>query len=173
MLVHEWGHVLAAWATGGQVQRVVLGLGTLFHTDLQANPQPLLVAWAGPVFGSLIGLPFWIWWRWRGWLGWPIWQVFAAFCLVANGSYLACGSLMAQPWALDDPSVLLRHGASTWMLWLFGLLTVPGGYWLGREVVGHIGLGNQKDHPVSPAVAVGTATACAAVTLFCWLFDGA
>ena len=53
--VHESGHVLGAWLTGGRVARVVLNPLTISRTDLDDNPRPLVVVWAGPLFG--VGLP--------------------------------------------------------------------------------------------------------------------
>src|SRR5437763_14177824 len=57
--VHEFGHVLGAWLTGGRVERVVLHPLTLSRTDLAENPRPLAVVWAGPVIGVLLPLLFW------------------------------------------------------------------------------------------------------------------
>lgn len=59
--VHEFGHVVGAWLTGGQVDRVVLHPLTISRTDLARNPHPLLVVWAGPVFGCLLPLDAWGW----------------------------------------------------------------------------------------------------------------
>ena len=52
--VHEAGHVFGAWATGGRVARVVLHPLTISRTDLEHNPYPLAVVWAGPVFGVVV-----------------------------------------------------------------------------------------------------------------------
>ena len=49
--VHEFGHVVAAWATGGAVTKVVLHPSALSRTDVEPNPQPLAVAWGGPLIG--------------------------------------------------------------------------------------------------------------------------
>ena len=54
--VHELGHVLAASATGGTVQRVVLHPLTISRTDVSPNPSPLAVAWAGPLVGVILPL---------------------------------------------------------------------------------------------------------------------
>src|SRR5436309_8878273 len=57
--VHEAGHVLGAWLTGGHVSRVVLHPLTISRTDLSANPRPLVVAWAGPIAGVVLPLSIW------------------------------------------------------------------------------------------------------------------
>jgi hypothetical protein len=61
--VHECGHVLAAWLTGGTVQRVVLHPLSISRTDVSPNPHPLAVAWAGPIFGA--AAPLALRRRWR------------------------------------------------------------------------------------------------------------
>ncbi|MDB5340895.1 MAG: hypothetical protein JWN70_6514 [Planctomycetaceae bacterium] len=131
--VHEFGHVLGAWVTGGRVARVVLHPLTISRTDLADNPSPLIVVWAGPLVGCL--LPLFVWgaaarcgWRWSFLL-----RFFAGFCLVANGAYIAAGSFDR----VGDCGEMLRHGSAMWQLWLFGIVTVPTGFrlWhgLGKE----------------------------------------
>lgn len=60
MAVHELGHVIGAVLTGGKVARVVLHPAAISRTDVSPNPVPLIVAWAGPIFGALIPLFFWL-----------------------------------------------------------------------------------------------------------------
>src|SRR4051794_31007732 len=91
--IHEFGHVVGAWWTGGRVAEVVLHPLTISRTDLAENPSPLLVVWAGPVLGCLLPL---VPWGLAEALRWP-WaylpRFFAGFCLIANGAYIAGGSL--------------------------------------------------------------------------------
>ncbi len=56
MLVHEVGHVVGAWSTGGRLQRVVWHPAVISRTDVWPNPHPVIEVWAGPVIGSLIPL---------------------------------------------------------------------------------------------------------------------
>src|SRR5256885_1670691 len=56
MAVHEAGHIAAAWLTGGKVVRVVLYPLTISRTDVDPNPNPLAVTWAGPAVGALLPL---------------------------------------------------------------------------------------------------------------------
>jgi hypothetical protein len=56
MGVHELGHVVGAWLTGGVVQKVVLHPLAISRTDVEPNPQPLVVVWAGPFVGVLLPL---------------------------------------------------------------------------------------------------------------------
>src|ERR1700757_3149752 len=117
--VHESGHVIGAWATGGRVARVVLNPLTISRTDLAENPHPLFVVWAGPVFGVLAPMVLWgiavmvrVSWAF-------VLRFFAGFCLLANGLYIGIGSFDR----VGDCGELLRHGAPMWEMWLFGLAT--------------------------------------------------
>jgi hypothetical protein len=132
--VHEFGHAVGAWATGGRVTKVVLHPLAISRTAVQPNPQPLVVVWAGPVLGSLLPLAIWfaVWFAMRpskstveNFLGF-----FAGFCLIANGAYIALGSGER----IGDCGEMLRHGSPRWTLWLFGAVAIPAGLWLWHRV---------------------------------------
>jgi hypothetical protein len=146
--VHEAGHVAAALLTGGKVAKVVWHPLTISHTDLAYNPSPLIVVWAGPVVGVLLPLGLWgiaAWWRMPGAF---VLRFFAGFCLVANGCYIAGGSLDG----IGDCGEMLRHGTPIWALWLFGAVTGPAGFLLWHRQGPHFGLGPAQGK-VSPGVA--------------------
>lgn len=131
---HELGHIIGAKLTGGEVKKVVLHPAAISRTDVHPNPRPLIVVWAGPVIGIL--LPVTIWIAVRLTLG-PssvisqnILRFFAGFCLIANGAYIAFGSISR----VGDCGEMLRHGSPRWLLWLFGALTIPAGLWLWHGV---------------------------------------
>jgi hypothetical protein len=134
--VHEWGHVLGAWATGGEVARVVLHPFTISRTDLLENPQPLVVAWSGPAWGAILPLIIWGLGAWVRVPGSFVLRFFAGFCLVANGLYLGVGAFVP----VGDAADLLRFGARPWQLVLFGLVTVPAGLLLWHGQGKHFGL---------------------------------
>ena len=137
--VHELGHVAGAAITGGRVVRVVLHPLTISRTDVAPNPRPLVVVWAGPVVGVLAPLATWGVWRALRIPGVFVLRFFAGFCLVANGAYLAGGSLGG----VGDCGEMLRHGTPMWMLWLFGAVTIPLGLWLWHGQGEHFGLGRE------------------------------
>src|SRR5262245_57164104 len=83
--VHESGHVLGAWWTGGRVAQVVLQPLTISRTDLADNPCPLVVVWAGPVVGVVVPLLLWGLAAAAGLPGAFVLRFFAGFCLLANG----------------------------------------------------------------------------------------
>lgn len=124
--VHELGHVVAAWATGGKVERVVMHPLTISRTDVAPNPRPLLVAWAGPIVGVLI--PLILAGLCRIFRHGPrrFCDFFAGFCLIANGAYIGVGSFMA----IGDAGDLLRHGAPQWTLIAFGGTAAGCGLWI-------------------------------------------
>jgi hypothetical protein len=152
--VHELGHVTGAGLTGGRVARVVLHPLTISGTDLQENPRPSIVVWAGPVFGCLIPLVI---------LGIAaacrfkyvfLLRFFAGFCLIANGAYIAVGSGDG----VGDCGEMLRHGSPIWTLWLFGAITAPTGLWLWHGLGPHFGLGKER-RVVEPGAVIASAVA--------------
>lgn len=135
--VHELGHVLGAWATGGKVERVVLWPLDISRTDLASNPSPLVVVWAGPVLGSLIPLAAWGLWKAARLPAAYLLRFFAGACLLINGAYDGLGSLQG----IGDCGDMLRNGSAPWQLWLFGLATTPAGILLWHGQGPHFGLG--------------------------------
>jgi len=162
--VHELGHVLGAAVSGGRVARVVLHPLTISRTDLADNPQPLVVAWAGPLGGTLLPLGLWLLSATLRLPGTFVFRFFAGFCLIANGVYLSAGAVAG----IGDAGDLLRHGVPGWCLGLFGALTVPAGLWLWHRQGRHFGLGREPGD-VHPAVAWGAATVCALLAVLGWL----
>jgi len=158
-VVHEMGHVVHAWTSGGGVERVVLYPLEISRTDVAPNPHPQFVAWGGPVWGSLTPLVIYVvllrcQWS-RAWLS----AFFAGFCLVANGAYLLGGSLFP----VGDAQTLLDNGAPGWTLAVLGITGLASGLALWNGLGKHFGLGK----PVAPpdkAAAWGM-SACAAVLL--------
>jgi hypothetical protein len=154
--VHEAGHALAAVLTGGRVARVVLHPLTISRTDLAHNPMPLAVAWAGPLFGVAAPLLLWAAAALARLPGTFVLRFFAGFCLIANGAYLAAGSFHG----IGDAGDLQRLGSPVWLLWLFGLATIPAGLWLWHGQGAHFGLGH-----AGAEVTQGVAWCCLLVCL--------
>jgi uncharacterized membrane protein len=96
---------------------------TISFTDVRPNPQPLVVAWGGVVWGSLLPLGAWLACRAilpnYAWLA----KFFAGFCLIANGIYLAAAAW--QP--VGDAQMLLQLGTPQWLLVLVGVCAVAAG----------------------------------------------
>jgi hypothetical protein len=138
--VHECGHVLGAWLTGGHVERVVLHPLTISRTDVAPNPNPLLVVWAGPTVGVTMPLLLWALTAVARLPGAFVLRFFSGFCLLANGLYIGVGSFER----VGDCGEMLRYGSEPWQLWLFGVLAAPVGLWLWHGQGGHFGLGPAK-----------------------------
>jgi Peptidase M50B-like len=138
--VHETGHVFGAWLTGGRVERVVLHPLTISRTDLAENPNPLVVAWAGPLFGATAPLLLWCFVARVRMPGAFLLRFFAGFCLLANGLYLGLGSFDR----IGDCGDLIRHGTPIWVLWLYGAATAPIGLWLWHRQGPHFGIGSNR-----------------------------
>ena len=129
MLVHEAGHVVAANATGGTVQRVVWHPLKLSRTDVSPNPSPLVVAWAGPIGGAVLPLMLAaVLWRTRAR---HVAAFFAGFCLIANGVYLGVGWLDRA----GDAGEIVRLGSPRWVLVSFGVIAMTAGLGLWHVVI--------------------------------------
>ena len=136
-VVHEFGHVLHAWASGGAVARVHLNPLDISRTDLARNPHPLVVAWGGAIWGCV--LPLGGFWLVRtvaprhAYLA----TFLAGFCLLTNGAYLAVGSFNG----VGDAGDLMRIGSPRWLLILFGLPACGLGLYLWNGLGPSFGLG--------------------------------
>jgi hypothetical protein len=139
-VVHELGHVLAAWVGGETVHRVVLHPLAISRTDASLDRNPLLVIWGGPVVGVLLPLILLAGTTWLlpGLAFLP--RFFAGFCLIANGVYIGIGSFEG----VGDSGDLLRFGVPRWQLIGFGLLTVPAGLSVWHGLGPHFGLGDER-----------------------------
>ncbi len=141
MAVHELGHVVGAWATGGVVQHVELMPWRFSRTDVDPNPQPGVVVWCGPVVGVVLPLATWLVMRWcraivagdnpqvhaRGYrITERLLRGFAGFCLIANGGYIGAGSLLLA----GDTYVMHLTGTPKWVMITFGLVCITLGLWL-------------------------------------------
>lgn len=157
--VHEFGHVTAAWLTGGRVSKVVLYPLTISRTALAEDPKPLAVVWSGPLVGAALPLAVWLAARAVRLSGDFVLRFFAGFCLVANGAYIGIGSFIR----VGDAQTMLALGAARWHLWLFGVLTAPAGLWLWHDLGPHFGFGKAAG-AVRRNVAYVTFACC--VTLF-------
>lgn len=150
MVVHEWGHVLAAWLTGGTVARVVLHPLCISRTDLASNPHPLLVAWAGPVLGAMMPLLILAGCSLGRLPIVPVARFFAGFCLISNGCYVAFGSIER----VGDAGTILHLGSPVWLLWSFGAITIPAGLALWHHLGPYFGFGCPRE-PMPGWVAYG------------------
>jgi hypothetical protein len=161
--VHELGHVLAAWGTGGTVVRVVWHPLAISRTDVNPNPHPAIVVWSGPLLGSLT--PLLLWWLVRRFESVTrlLAQLFAGFCLIANGIYIGVGSLDA----VGDAGVMLATGAPPLALWIFGGIATGSGLLLWHRLGPSFGLGQLNDRTVRIATLIASALLLA--TLLCQL----
>ena len=126
MTVHEAGHVLHAWLSGGTVSAVRVPLTGFSVTEFSTNPRPHFVAWGGAVWGCALPLLAWAALRLLRWRGRSVAQFFAGFCLIANGVYLGVG----WKWRAGDAGDLVDYGTPVWVLVGFGLIATGVGLYL-------------------------------------------
>ena len=162
-VVHESGHVLAGWLTGGDVQRVVLHPLTISRTDMGANPSPLIVCWAGPIVGAGGPLILWSALHWRR-VPFAFWLKFlAGFCLIANGEYLVFGVREG----IGDAGDLLKYGSPAWLLYMFGGVTIPAGLWLWNGLGPRFGLGATGEVITWRSALLSTAVLVVTISVEC------
>jgi len=136
-IVHELGHILSAWLTGGTVTNVVLHPLAISRTNVMPNPHPLLVVWGGPLVGVVLPLVgFAIARRFVRSTAYLL-RFFAGFCCVANGAYIGMGVFFP----VGDAQVMRAAGAAGWGLALFGAITIPLGFALWNGLSPAFGLG--------------------------------
>lgn len=157
--VHEFGHVLHAWMSGGKVAVVVLHPLAISRTDVSPNPSPAFVAWGGAIWGDLIPLAGWLIARRCSWSRAHFAALFASFCLVANGAYLFVGSFDQ----IGDAGDLLNHGMPIVSLWLFGATSLAGGLIIWHRHGTDFGLWRVDRAPDLPAIIALVFATCAMV----------
>jgi hypothetical protein len=130
MAVHESGHVLHAWLSGGHVQRVILPLLGFSRTDVFPNPSPVFVTWGGPLWGCIWPLLAWAMLALTGRSAWPAFHFFVGFCLSANGAYIGAG------WAFrsGDARDLLIMGTPKIEMILFGVIALTAGLYVWHRL---------------------------------------
>lgn len=160
MAVHELGHVLGAWLSGGSVQRVVLHPLAISRTDVAPNPRPGVVAWMGPIIGCAATLLAYATAPQRRTVLRKLAGFFAGFCLIANGAYIAGGSLAG----VGDAREMFRTGAPRWALLGFGAVTVPLGLVLWHRL-GSLTHFLRDPALVTPRMTYAACAACVAAIL--------
>jgi hypothetical protein len=132
-VVHECGHVLAAFASGGEVKQVVLHPLVISRTDIIVNPHPLFVSRSGAIFGALFPVLVAFLAR-KTSMAYLLWG-FAGFCLIANGVYMGSGLITPD----GDTWDIIFFGGQPWTLGLFALCTIPTGLYAWHRVSADFG----------------------------------
>jgi hypothetical protein len=140
MVVHEFGHIVAGWASGASLSHVQLHPLQISWSAFSPNPHPQLVAWGGPILGSLVPFGLFALARAVRAPGIYLFQFFAGFCLIANGVYMLIDAFDRG----GDAETLLSHGASTWQIIVFGLIAAPLGFRCWHGLGPHFGLGPSR-----------------------------
>lgn len=164
-IVHEAGHVLAAWLTGGTITNVVLHPLTISRTDVFPNPHPTIVVWSGPLVGCVIPLMAAFVAQWLRVPAAFLFRFFAGFCCVANGAYIGAGALFP----VGDAHVMRGLGTAAWTLALFGAVATSLGLLMWNGLAAHFGVG-PAGRPVSRHIALSMLAVCSAIVVLEVLF---
>ena len=158
MVVHESGHMLHAWFSGGRVARVVLHPLAFSRTDFSENPHPLFVAWGGVLWGCVLPLTLAAVGRACRFRFAFLLRFFAGFCFVANGAYLATSVLIP----VGDSEDLLRLGVPLWTLVCSGTVMAAGGFAMWNRIGIEFGFGDQPVTRPAIVFALGCSVLLAA-----------
>jgi hypothetical protein len=133
MAVHEVGHVIHAWVSGGRVVSVSVPLLGFSQTIVHPNAREHFVVWGGPAWGVIIPLiGCGVLRIVRGRVP-DVWRFFTGFCLLANGAYIGLGWLIAGG---GDAQDLLRLGTPRFVMVWFGIACVATGLWCWHRTRG-------------------------------------
>jgi len=156
--VHEFGHAVHAWTSGGRVTAIELVPHRFSSTAVFPNPHPLWVVWGGPIWGCVIPLAIvGVAWRWLPGVVYLA-RFFAGFCLVGNGAYIGVGWLIRA----GDAGDLVRLGCPVWLMVAFGIVAFSGGITLWNGNGKRFGLGAGRES-ISRRHAIGAAAGLAIV----------
>lgn len=160
-VVHELGHVIGAYSTGGGVTRVFLHPLIISATAVLPNPHPVIVVWMGPLVGTLLPLTIWAIVKYTKLSGVYLYQFFAGFCLIANGVYIGAGSF----YLAGDTDDLVFYGTPNWQMILFGVIAIPLGLYLWNNLGTHFGLGKGKGEVNKQAAIISCSLLLAVIVL--------
>ena len=151
MLLHEFGHVVHLWSSGGTATRVFVSPIDVSYVYKGDNPHPQWVAWGGPVWGAILPLAvLGLAWATRTRLT-SLALVLAVFALVFNGAYLSVGAF--QPGG--DTAQLLKHGAPVWSLVAVGVPMLGAGLALAPLAASAMDIGPGRTSMVQSLAVVG------------------
>lgn len=166
LALHEFGHVLGAWATGGEVLKIVLHPLSISRVEVSPNPSPLAVVWAGPLFGCIVPLAAYGVGRVMQMTKNYLLQFFAGVCCLANGAYIGAGSFGG----IGDAGTMLNFGSPIWQLWLFGAVTFPLGLYLCNGLGPNFGFGQTGERVTAKTAYTVLSITVAIALLECVLF---
>jgi hypothetical protein len=164
--VHEFGHVVGAWLSGGTIVDVDLHPLHISQTIVRPNPHPVLVVWSGPVLGCVIPLLIWSAFRISRSRAEVMFRFFSGFCLIANGLYLGTG--VVDP--VGDAFDLVQLEVPIWVLGSFGIIAAGLGLLMCSNLTIYLGL-RRDSPPVSTRLMLGAILALLLTTLFEWLLN--
>ena len=136
--IHEVGHVLAMWASGGHVARVVLHPFSWSKVHYGSPLTcPLFVTWAGAAFAATCGLLLLLAVR-RLPGAWTAPIVITGLCtLFVNGIYLLVDCLFQGG---GDATILVRHGTPPAVVFMAGIALLGLGCVVGYRMLPRIGV---------------------------------
>ena len=137
--LHEHGHAIAAWATGGKVCRIVFHPFSWSYVNHYSSKPGYenIVTWAGPLFAVFVGLLLLIIvWRWHRPNIMPVLMIGVVACC-KDGSYLIISCLANTR---GDGATLVKHGTPLVVVVAVGFILFAIGIVLAFTCLGLLGI---------------------------------
>ncbi len=133
-MLHELGHALPVWLTGGEIESIVIHPLSWSYTNWGADvTHPVLGVWSGSLFGFVASvLIFALVWRWRRPALAPL-LLLGVLGGISNGVYLLGG--------MGDPVTLIEAGQPAWLVRGAGVAMVIVGFGMGWLALPALGVG--------------------------------
>ena len=137
-VLHELGHAIAYWITGGTVRRIIIHpFSWSYCIPGSVSEYPSFTTWGGVVFGTIMGLMLVaLVWRWRG----PyviLVIITGVVSCIHNGGYLIYDCLTASD---GDATILISYGTSKLLIIVVGLFMMGIGLILAGMCLRLIGI---------------------------------
>lgn len=117
--LHELGHAIAYWITGGTVRRIIIHpFSWSYCIPGSVSEYPSFTTWGGVVFGTIMGLMLVaLVWRWRGPYVMLVFMIGVVACL--HGGFYLIFSCLAK--SQGDATKLISYGTSPILILAVGL----------------------------------------------------
>lgn len=138
-VLHELGHAIAYWTTGGTVEGIIIHpFSWSYCIPGSISDYPSFTTWGGVVFGTLMGLLLVMAvWRWRGPYVILVIMTGVVSC-IHNGGYLIYDCLTTSD---GDATILISYGTSKLLIIAVGLFMMGIGVILAGICPALIGIG--------------------------------
>lgn len=137
-VLHELGHAIAYWTTGGTIERIVIHpFSWSYVIPGSVTNYPNFTTWGGVVFGTIMALLLVaVVWRWRGPYVMPALLTGVVAC-IGNGYYLVCDYVAGTG---HDAGSLVESGTPGAVVVIVGVALIGVGFCLAGIFIPLMGI---------------------------------